>query len=146
MTKAIELKDKDTKPALWLEIAYDIARDDEGDYTSEPTLTWIAQKYGLTTKESLSIITNPNFSKFIHEMQVAIARFEFDKKAFNILDEIMVESDEEKNRIAAIKTAAELLGYKASGGININFNLDSAIRKADMGEGASIDVEAFPGL
>lgn len=137
--------------SLWLEIAYDMATaspkkpdvDEEGNIVRESTLGWLAERFDLSPAVALGIITHPKFTDFIHGMQKSIARLNFDRKAFNVLDEVMDQGGN-RERIAAVKLAAELLGYKAAGGININLKFDEAVRKADMGE--VIDVEVFPGF
>ena len=161
METEIIAADEDIKPGLWLDIAYDIASDprrqtgklntlDENgevvelDIPREPTVDWLAKKYELTVAKSISIIMNPKFSKFVHEMQTAIARVSFDRKAYDILDEVMEEGDN-REKIAAIKVAAELLGYRSARGIQVNVNIDSLIRQADNGE-KIIDAEVYPGL
>jgi hypothetical protein len=141
----------DQDPELWLNIAYDMATkepsrdvDEEGKPVREPTTGWLVREYKLTPKQALNILTHPKFTEFIHNMQVAIARVNFDRKAFDALDDIM-EVGSNKERISAIKVAAELLGYRQSGAtLSVNFNFDQAIRSADAGE--VIDVEAYPGL
>lgn len=146
MGTEIEVAHEDITPNLWLKIAYDMASEEnEPASATAPTITWLAEKYDIKPKEALGIITHPKFSKFIHEMQVAIARVNFDRKAYGILEEIMDDGDN-RERIASIKVAAELLGYKAGGGININLSFDANVRKADMGEGEVIEAEVFPGF
>jgi len=141
--------DSEIKPSLWLDIAYDIASDprrlaeDCDGEKREPTVSWLAEKFEMSVAESVSIIMNPKFSKFVHEMQTAIARVNFDRKAYDILDDVMEDGDS-REKIAAIKVAAELLGYRSSGGIQVNVNIDSLIREADNG-GKIIDAEVFPG-
>ena len=143
----------DQETELWLEIAYDMAtekpeepeKDEEGNIVREPTTGWLARKYNLTPRQAMSILTHPKFTEFIHGMQKAIARVNFDRKAFNVLDEIMDHAGA-KERLAAIKLAAELLGYKDTKGINVNLNFDSMVRKADIIEGEVIDTEAFVGF
>jgi hypothetical protein len=153
MTTALTTTSETQDVELWLEIAYDMAtdqpdkpeKDEDGNLVREPTTGWLAKKYDLSPKQALAILTHPKFTEFIHGMQTAIARVNFDRKAYNVLDEIM-EHGGNKERIAAIKTAAELLGYKQSGGISVNLSFDSMIRKADIVEGEAIDVEVFPGF
>ena len=138
---------------LWLDIAYDMAtekpeepdKDENGNIVREPTTGWLAKKYNLTPRQAMAILTHPKFTEFIHEMQKAIARVTFDRKAFRVLDEIM-DNAGNKERLSAIKLAAELLGYKDTKGINVNLNFDSMVRKADIIEGEVIDTEAFVGF
>jgi len=145
MGTEIKTTHEDITPNLWLDIAYDISSEEQQDQAKEPTVKWLAEKYKLSAKDALGIITHPKFSKFIHEMQVAIARVTFDRKAYNVLDEIMDDGDN-RERIASIKVAAELLGYKTGGGININLSFDANVRKADMGDDDVIEAEVFPGF
>ena len=153
MTTELATTTEDQDVELWLEIAYDMAtdqpdkpeRDEDGNLVREPTTKWLAEKYNLTARQSLSILTHPKFTEFIHGMQQAIARVNFDRKAYNVLDEIM-EYGGNKERISAIKTAAELLGYKKVGGVNVNLNFDTLVRKADVIEGEAIDAEVFVGF
>jgi hypothetical protein len=148
---ATTTKEQDTE--LWLEIAYDMAtdqpdkpeKDEDGNLVREPTTKWLANKYNLTPREAMAVLTHPKFTEFIHGMQKAIARVNFDRKAFNALDEIM-ETGGSRDRISAIKVAAELLGYRDKKGISVNLNFDSMVRKADVIEGEAIDVEVFPGF
>lgn len=147
-------------PKLWLEIAYDISteyhmphqdreKNDLGEVVpamKEPTVKWLAEKYKLTPKEALGIIAHPKFTDFIHGVMKAIGKVQFDRKAYGVLDEIMTDGSN-RERIAAIKVAAELLGYKSpGGGVNVNVSFDTIVRNADLGEGKVIDTEAFPGF
>jgi len=158
-TGIMEIPHEDVNAQLWLDIAYDISCetpvaqkdrkvDEDGELiptVKEPTVKWLAKKYQLTPKQALGIIAHPKFTEFIHGVQRAIAKVNFDRKAYNVLDEIMDDGNN-RERIAAIKVAAELLGYKsAGGGINLSFNFDKIVRNADDG-GKAIDVEAYPGL
>jgi len=158
-TGIVEIPHGEVNAQLWLDIAYDISTetpvaqkdrevDENGEIipaVKEPTVKWLAEKYNLTPKQALGIIAHPKFTEFIHGVMRAIAKVGFDRKAYNVLDEIM-EDGNNRERIAAIKVAAELLGYKqASAGINLNFNFDKIVRNADDG-GKAIDVEAYPGL
>jgi hypothetical protein len=153
MTTALTTTSETQDVELWLEIAYDMATDqpdkpevdEDGNLVREPTTKWLASKYNLTPREAMAVLTHPKFTEFIHGMQKAIARVNFDRKAFNALDEIM-ETGGARDRISAIKVAAELLGYRDKKGISVNLNFDSMVRKADVIEGEAIDVEVFPGF
>lgn len=174
MSDEVEIQEKEQSPELWMDIAYEMAlrkrprpqpklkliegeyHDTGGrqrkprkkviEYDREPTVSWVAEKYNLTVKQAMAVILNPKFTKFLHAAATAIAKTDFNLKAFDILDEVM-ETGMDKHKLAAIKLAAELLGYKQpTGGLNVNFNFDSAIRKADSDDGNTIDTEAFPGF
>jgi len=151
VVKEVSTVTEQVDSSLWLDMAYDMATtapekpdvDEDGNIVREPTTKWLARKYNLSPAVALGIITHPKFTEFIHGMQKAIAKLNFDRKAFNVLDDVMDQGNH-RDRLSAVKLAAELLGYKASGGININVKFDEAVRKADQGE--VIDVEVFPGF
>lgn len=153
-TTALTTYNENQDPELWLTIAYDMATrepgletDEDGAPVREPTTKWLARKYDLTPKQALGIITHPRFSEFIHQMQLAIAKVNFDRRAYEVLDEV-IETGSNRERIAAVKLAAELLGYKSTHqGISLNFNFDAAVRAADSEDNKDvIDVEAYPGF
>jgi len=153
MTTELATTTEDQDLEMWLDIAYDMATDqpdkpefdEDGNLIREPTTKWLANKYNLTPRQALSVLTHPKFTEFIHGMQKAVARVNFDRKAFNTLDELM-DTGKARDRLSAIKLAAELLGYKDTKGINVNLNFDSLVRKADIVDGEAIDVEVFPGF
>lgn len=140
---------------LWLEIAYEMAVEHkELDEDGKPlmpkaTLDWMCEKFDLAHKEALGIVVHERFAEFLHQMQVAIAKVNFDRKAFKELDRQMTEGSD-KTKLAAIKTAAELLDYKKSTGpmVNLQFNFDRTIRQIDSGEiiDAEVTEEEFPGF
>lgn len=142
-TQAIDLE-------LWSDIAYELAsvhkRDDE--MKEETTIGWVAKKYGMTLKQAMSIVTHPKFVEYYHNMQQAIARVNFNRKAYDALDQIM-DSGAARDKIAAIKLASDLLGYREKEPVvSLTFNLDKTIRAIHDGKVIDAEVveEEYPGL
>lgn len=127
--KALVLANQDIDVQLASDIVYEIASG-EGD--GEATVEWIAENYGMTKREALALISHPQFALLLHNMQKAVARVQFDRKAYKTLDNI-IDSGQNKDKIAAIKLCAELLDYKKDGGpqVQVNIKFDRLVRQLE---------------
>ena len=136
---------------LWTAIAYSAAleydqepspdaieEDGEGaleDFSSELTLQTIARRFGITATEALGILANPKFSQFFHNMQMAIARSDFDRHAMRRMMRI-VRYGGPKDAIAAASKLARWLGYERdAAAVNLSLNFEAALRASPEEEG-----------
>lgn len=126
--------------ALWRSVALDLIEDGE-----MPTLRLLTEKHGLEPEAALAVIGHPTFSELFHNLQLALARTEFDRKAFGRLIQIIQEGTDAA-AIKATKALSELLGYRSDKPmVEVNLNLADAVRRVDEGQAIDAEFEPFPG-
>lgn len=97
------------------------------------TVDDIAAAYDMTLTKAMELITNPTFSHLVHNLCIANAKLGFDAIAFKELITIARLSEDEKNKISAIRTLGDMLGFNESkkakqSQTNINLNIDTIVR------------------
>lgn len=126
--------------ALWKDVALDLIEDGE-----TPTLQLLTDKYGLEPQDALALIGHPTFSQLFHNLQIAIARTDFDRKAFQRLMGILDEGTD-RAAISAARLLSELVGYRSDAPkVEVNLNLANAVKRVDSGEVIDAEFEPYPG-
>lgn len=108
-----------------IEIAYHTVR---GNITSPEDIATI---YHIPLEAALILITNSAFSVLIHNISIAYQKYRFDAIALRKMLDIVEFSADDKNKIAATKVTADILGInkaKEKTPVHIEFNFDSLVR------------------
>lgn len=93
----------------------------------------IAAYAQISTILAIRLITNPIFGQMVHHLTLANAKHSFDAIAFKSLLNIARYSQDEKNKINAIKTLSDIVGRNESKNIKsqpvaVNINIDQIVR------------------
>jgi hypothetical protein len=93
----------------------------------------VASYTGKSVVEAIKIITHPLFNQMVHHLSIANAKHSFDAVAYNQLMAIARFSNDEKNKIAAIKALGDMLGFneskKTKQSPTVNINIDQIVRE-----------------
>ena len=149
---ALVLYSAEVDVAKWADIAYAIAGGLQEEALSEDekmlaTHLWLSDKYDITPKEAIGILAHPKFASFLHNMQMSLAKADFDIFAYTRLVNI-IKYGGDKDAISASKELAHMIGYrKDSALVNVNFNVDKVINSmGDSGPVIDVECEDYPGL
>lgn len=113
-----------------------------------PLHKYIAEEFGLSLGQVLTVITHPQFCKWIANLKKAMAKAEFTQLGYDTLVQVM-KTGKNREKIAAVKELAVQLGTRAPDGPQINLKIDNIIGQLDRGEITDVEaeeVEDFPGF
>lgn len=91
----------------------------------------ISNIYKIPIEAALLLITNSHFSVLLHNISIAYQKYRFDAIALKQMLHIIEHNPDAKNKIAATKVTADILGLnkaKEKTPVHIEFNFDSIIR------------------
>lgn len=126
-----ELQKKENNLPLPIQDCIDIAyRSMKGELIGVED---IAAYANLSIVEAIKVITNPIFNQMVHHLTLANAKHSFDAIGFKELIRIARFSDNDKDRINAIRVLADMVGRNESkknvkAAPTVNINIDQVVR------------------